>query len=302
MWSKAIQSNDTLSMKTLKFALTRLVRAYLSYFPITDGKKYIFKWARQRLMPEHPVVTFKTKHDFYLKVNLRNAEHQRMYFYGEHDERYEIRNLKRILRPGDTCWDIGANIGFYSCLFASLVGKTGRVVAFEPASKTAQFLRENIALNRANAQVMVVSKAIGNAVTKLQLFFQAPELAEGTATLREKLGGQNEWVDVDTLDNLYLTLPVPDFIKIDVEGYQAELFAGGKEFFAQHSPMIMAELKDSDIDNVRRLEKQLRDVGYAIYEFTKRSVKRCDDISKSRMRNFFLIKDDSRYRSRLSHR
>lgn len=296
----SIRGNDTLSMKTLKLVLTRIVRAYLSYFPVTDGKKYIFKWARQWLMPEHPVVTFRTKHNFYLKVNLRNVEHQRMYFYGEHDERYEIRNLKRILRPGDVCWDIGANVGFYTCFFASLVGKSGRVVAFEPASQTAELLRENIELNRLTSdQIILVNKAIGNTIGRQQIFFQAADMAEGTASLREKQGSQSELVEVDTLDNLNSVLPVPDLVKIDVEGYQAELFAGGERFFAQHSPMIMAELKDSNPNNVRFMESKLRGLGYAVYEFMKHSVKRCDNVSQSRARNFFMIKDDSQYRSRI---
>lgn len=286
-------------MNTFDALLNKVVRGYLAYFPVTDGKKYVLRCTKQRIMPEQSMVTFRTKHGFDLRVNLRNVEHQRMYFYGEHDERYEIRNLKRILRPGDTCWDIGANIGFYTCLFASLVGEAGRVVAFEPASNTAALLRENIALNSATARVVVVNKAIGNEVGRHQIFFQAADMAEGTASLREKKGSKSEWVDVDTLDNLFRTLPAPDFIKIDVEGYQEELFAGGEKFFTRESPMIMAELKDGDPAQMARVESQLRGWGYAIYEFKKRSLQRCDDTTKSRARNFFILKEGSRYRARL---
>lgn len=287
-------------MNTLDAILNTVVRSYLAYFPVTDGKKHVLRWAKQRIMPEQPMVTFRTKHGFRLRVNLRNAEHQRMYFYGEHDERYEIRNLKRILRPGDTCWDVGANIGFYTCLFASLVGEAGRVVAFEPASETAAFLRENIALNRTTHRVIVIGKAIGSAVGRQQIFFQAADMAEGTASLREKQGGESEWVDVDTLDNLFRTLPAPDLVKIDVEGYQVELFAGGKRFFKHHSPMIMAELKDGDPNRIRAIESKLRGWGYLIYEFKKRSLARCDDVARSKSRNFFLIKGSSRYCSRVN--
>lgn len=287
-------------MNTFDALLNKVVRGYLAYFPVTDGKKYVLRCTKQRIMPEQSMITFRTKHGFDLRVNLRNVEHQRMYFYGEHDERYEIRNLKRILRPGDTCWDIGANIGFYTCLFASLVGEAGRVVAFEPASRTAALLRENIELNHTTHRVVVLDKAIGNVVGRQRIFFQAAEMAEGTASLRKKRDGEAEWVDVDSLDNLRMVLPVPDLIKIDVEGYHAELFVGGATFFAHHSPMMMAELKDDDPTRVCAVENKLRGWGYLIYEFKKRSLVRCDNIARSKARNFFLIRSSSKYWCRIN--
>lgn len=287
-------------MTITKTILNIVVRTYLSRFPITEGKKYILRWMKNRIMPEQSVTTFRTKHGFHLEVNLRNAEHQRMYFYGEHDERYEINNLTRIVRIGDTCWDIGANIGFYTCLFASLVGKSGRVVAFEPASATLAYLRKNIALNRFNSdQVVVINKAIGDEVHQKRIFFNVADMAEGTASLKAEQGSATEMVQMDTLDNLYPTLPRPDLIKIDVEGYQLEVLAGGKKFLSCHHPMIMAELRDNNPDTVRRAQNYLRDLGYSFYEFRKHSLARCVDITTSTKRNFFMVKQESPYFSRL---
>lgn len=287
-------------MTISKKILNAIVRAYLSRFPVTEGKKHILRWMKNRTMPDEPVATFRTKHGFELRVNLRNAEHQRMYFYGEHDERYEINNLKRIVRAGDTCWDIGANIGFYTCLFASLVGRSGRIVAFEPASATASYLRKNIEINRFTAdQVMVIKKAVGDAILQKQLFFNVADMAEGTASLKSVQGGATELVQIDTLDNLYPALPLPDLIKIDVEGYQWEVLAGGKNFFSHHHPMIMAELRDNDPDTVRRTQDYLCDLGYSFYEFKKHSLTRCTDITRSKKRNFFMAKRECPHFSRL---
>lgn len=287
-------------MTISKKILNAIVRAYLSRFPVTEGKKHVLRWVKDRILPDEPVATFRTKHGFELRVNLGNAEHQRMYFYGEHDERYEVNNLKRIVRAGDTCWDIGANIGFYTCLFASLAGRSGRVVAFEPASVTASYLRKNLELNRFTAdRVTVIKKAVGDGVYQKQLFFNVADMAEGTASLKSTQGGATELVQIDTLDNLYPTLPLPDLIKIDVEGYQFEVLAGGKKFFSTHHPMIMAELRDNDPDTVRRTQDYLRDLGYSFYEFNKHSLKTCTDITKSKKRNFFLAKRECPYFSRL---
>src|SRR5579872_223267 len=59
----------------------------------------------------------------------------------------EIKFLRRLIRPGQKVIDIGANCGVYALTLARLVGPTGRVWAFEPASGTANLLASGIAAN-----------------------------------------------------------------------------------------------------------------------------------------------------------
>lgn len=286
-------------MRAVKKMLNWAVRGYLRHVPVTEGKKQLLRWTRDLIRPEESVATFVTCHGFRMRANLRNPEHERMYFYGDHDERYEVRNLKRIIARGDVCWDIGANIGFYTCLFASLTGASGRVIAFEPASTTREYLLANIALNGLN-HVMLVPKAVGAQPGSNPIYFGDAAAAEGTASLRQAVGRKStEVVEVDTLDRLSAALPVPDFVKIDVEGYQMEVLAGGRAFFGLHSPMLMVELRDPDRDTMTRSEECLRSLGYEIYEFTKRSLRKCASVIASRKRNFFLVKRGSRYFERV---
>lgn len=58
-----------------------------------------------------------------------------------------VRYVKRTIRPGMVCVDIGANVGYFTLLLAKLVGPTGRVIAFEPTETTCRFLRANVLLN-----------------------------------------------------------------------------------------------------------------------------------------------------------
>jgi FkbM family methyltransferase len=281
-----------------KDVINTIVRGYLRYSPITEGKKHLLESTKRFIMPDETLVSFPTKHGFNLKVNLRNPEHQRMYFYGEHDERFEINNIVKILQAGDICWDIGANIGFYTCLFATLVGNKGRVIAFEPVSATIDFLRENVYLNSIN-NVTLKEVALGDAPRRQQIFLELPANAEGTVSLNTTSGKHSEMIDVDTIDNLSASLPVPDFIKIDVEGYQMKVLAGGAKFFSNHSPMIMAELCDQDQVLMNDTQVFLRSHGYLIYEFRKHSLKRCENILEAKGRNFFMAKENSLYFSRI---
>lgn len=284
--------------RQFKAAINTLVRAYLRYSPVTEGKRRLLELTKHFILPEESLVTFPTKHGFNLAANLRNAEHRRMYFYGEHDERYEINNIVKFLQNGDVCWDVGANVGFYTCLFATLVKAQGRVVAFEPIASTRVFLEENIRLNGFQ-NVTVKNIALGDFPGRRRVFLNHPDLAEGTVSLKSEDGPYTELIEINTIDNLYASLPPPDFIKIDVEGYQMEVLNGGKKFFSQFSPMIMAELRDKNRAVMAEAQKFFYSHGYRIYELKKFTLKLCENIVESKERNFFMVKDDSPYFVRL---
>ena len=277
--------------------LNQLVRSYLRWCPITDGKRLLLNLTRDWITPEDPIITFESKHRFRLKVNLANPEHQYLYFYGTHDERYVVTKLLKLIKPGDICWDIGANIGFYTCLLASLVEDDGTVVALEPAARTWGYLHENVSLNQFT-NVTVVNKGLGDTQEQRHLHYSEAGLAEGTASLKYIDGrAASERVTIDTIDNLLRELPTPDFLKIDVEGYQLEVLRGGEHFLKTHAPLLMVELKDVGETNrasFEEIENYIADLGYHLYEIKKYALQRCNKLSDSPKRNFFLIKEGSR--------
>ncbi len=282
--------------------LNRLVRGYLRWCPITDGKRLLLNLTRDQIIPETPIVTFETKYQFQLKANLANPEHQYLYFYGTLDERYILTKLLKIIKPGDICWDVGANIGFYTCLLASLVEDSGAIVAFEPAARTCGYLNENISLNQFT-NVTVVNKGLGDKQEQRSLYYSEAGLAEGTASLKYADGrATSERVTLDTIDNLISELPIPDFIKIDVEGYQLEVLRGAEDCLKTHAPLLMAELRDVGETNrgiFGEIEDYVADLGYQLYEIRKHSIRQCDGLSDTAKRNFFLVREHSRAYSRI---
>jgi hypothetical protein len=77
-------------------------------------------------------------------------------------EPFETALIESEIRPGDVVLDIGAKIGYYTLIFARLVGEHGRVYAFEPDPAQFQLLKKNV---RANGyqNVVVVNKAVSDA-------------------------------------------------------------------------------------------------------------------------------------------
>jgi FkbM family methyltransferase len=136
--------------------------------------------------------------------------------------------LLHYLRPGDVFFDIGANIGAYSVLAAKAAGAT--CLAVEPAKDAFETLMDNIHLNRVGHLATGVNAGIGGSRGRLRF---STGLDTTNHVLGEgETGGKGIDVEIMTLDEAAGSL-TPEIIKIDVEGYEWEVVAGGKKTFSQ---------------------------------------------------------------------
>jgi FkbM family methyltransferase len=145
-----------------------------------------------------------------------------------------LRFLAALVEHGDTVYDIGANFGVYSLVLAQ---RAGRVVAFEPGREAVAQLRRNVSLNPAlNVEVVPVAlsdRAGGGALVHIG----------GPATYSLSGTGSSETVDLVTLDGWADASGVmPDLIKIDVEGHEPAVFAGGRGTLERARPLVMFEV------------------------------------------------------------
>ena len=156
----------------------------------------------------------------------------------EHGEwETSVREIIRKLLPvGGFFIDVGANIGVHSLFAASLVGPTGKVLALEPAPVTCDILRENVEINGLLSRIEIVNKAAGATSAETVAF---EYFAEHPAMSGFKLNTARK----DVLSTTPLTIAVPmitidelldqterkpDFIKIDVEGFELQVLQGAR--------------------------------------------------------------------------
>lgn len=144
--------------------------------------------------------------------------------------------LRAALCPGQTFVDVGANVGTYSLMAASLVGPTGRVMAFEPVPETRARLECNVALNHV-PRLEIIPKALGSAPGTTVLHVAAG--ASGLSSRYTQTDGSRVEVETTTLDRELAGAMAPTLIKIDVEGMELEVMRGARELLRGDSPPLI---------------------------------------------------------------
>ncbi len=171
--------------------------------------------------------------------------------------------MLRHLSAGDSAIDVGANLGFYSLVFAAAVGPRGRVLAFEPNPTLAADLE---------------AAARENNFSHLEVRREAASDVEGDVTLHlhpQDLGkssivhGATGSVDIAaravTLDGCVPAgSPRVSLIKIDAEGADARVVLGARKLIARDRPAVLFERTSGDDDGYREAADFLFGLGYRV--------------------------------------
>lgn len=144
-------------------------------------------------------------------------------------DRRERALLRRLIRPGMTVVDIGANIGIYTRFFSELAAASGRVHAFEPAPSNYKRLQEN---TEHFANVSLKQAAVGDRSGTIRLFV-SDELNVDHRTFDSGDGRKEIDVPVVSLDEYFTAGHRVDLIKIDVQGYELSVLQGAKRVLAE---------------------------------------------------------------------
>lgn len=195
---------------------------------------------------------------------------EKYYWLGTHEPDLQ-KVVSEFVRPQMVIYDIGANIGFFTLIFARLVGSSGKVFAFEPFPSALKRLRQQVELNHQQQVITVVPVAISDR-DETEIFQIHNIMAMGK--LVGSIGRDTVYKGVMEVQSLTLDSyiyrdgnPVPDVIKIDIEGGEVKALPGMERVLAEEKPTMLLEIHGQAAGHA--VWSILKEHGYKIHRLGK---------------------------------
>lgn len=148
---------------------------------------------------------------------------------------------KNIIKEGDICLDCGANLGYHTVTMAKLVGKAGKVIAFEPLRVIYQQLNGNVFMNDLR-NVIALNVAVGNEQKIIQMDYVDVDNPNGVNIGATKIGAYGDRVEMIPLDMVIQN--GVSFMKIDVQGSEVFLLEGAENLIKNSRPVMFIEVEN----------------------------------------------------------
>ena len=191
-------------------------------------------------------IWFKTKYGFSVYSNL--VDRILELDVNPDWETMESFFIENNVKQGTIFIDVGANIGYYSMLVASL--GLSEVIAIEPSPRTYKDLKRNIEHNLMERNIKPFNIAIGSKDETCQFVTSLGPKDHIKPTNQKDYGVETVPTQVTTLDNLVQNIAKGknvDFIKVDIEGAEFEFLKGAEKTIQQCKPILLMEIKENDL-------------------------------------------------------
>ena len=178
-----------------------------------------------------------------------------------------VYHLPRLVRAGDVCIDIGANLGYYARTLARLAGPEGRVYAVEPVAPVRKVLSRNL---RRCVNTEIIPYALGGEDRTVVLANDSARETGYLGTGRNFVKESGGCSDVEFVaemrrgSGLFGGLERLDFIKCDVEGYELHILREMRTVLERHRPTVLIETGGENRPAVVRLFGELGYAGYTL--------------------------------------
>ena len=174
---------------------------------------------------------------------------------------------------GAILWDVGANVGLYSCYAAK--SRNCMVYAFEPSIFNLELLARNVYINQLTDLVTIISLPLCEAISKSSMNMTSTDWGGALSTF-----GQNYGFDGNKMDSLFefstvgismdkavsvLGLEQPDYIKLDVDGIEHLILSGGKQVLANVKG-VLVEVNDNFKQQASSVILTLEEAGLSLKE------------------------------------
>lgn len=177
-----------------------------------------------------------------------------------------VYHLPQLVKNGDTVIDIGANLGYYTCPLADLVGAEGRVYAVEPVPVIFSVLKRNVGKRK---NVELLNYALGEEERAIEMandsvaavgyfgtgrnFVSEGELSKDAVRFTAQMQRGSE---------LFKGVEKIDFIKCDIEGYERVVLPEMRPLIERHHPMVLVE---TDGESRQQIIRMFTELGYSAY-------------------------------------
>jgi FkbM family methyltransferase len=179
--------------------------------------------------------------------------------------------FEKIITQGGVVFDLGAHVGFHTLLASVLVGSKGKVFAFEPMPKNLFYLKQHLSLNSIT-NVTVIEAAVSDCGGVVSF-------EENSCSFQGRISSQgNLQVKTVSLDELIAKgeIPTPDYLKIDVEGAEMQVFSGAKSLLETAHPTILLATHGHDVH--QPCCQFLKSLGYQLQPIGGKSLDEADEL------------------------
>jgi len=212
---------------------------------------------------------------YWMELDLDEVIQRSMYL-GEYEPE-QTEWVKDILKPGGKFLDVGANVGYYTTLAASLVGGNGQVVAFEPSPYAYAKLKTVLKDSKIN-QVRLFQSAAGDENGQLNLYLPIEKYLHSPSLVQSDKSYIPVKVDVFRLESHHALqgLKGIDLMKLDVEGFEPNVLRGMRTYLQSgRVKYLMCELNSGWLEangsSCENLFEMIKDLGFVVRKETKQA-------------------------------
>jgi FkbM family methyltransferase len=213
--------------------------------PHTRGKGRLARFLLSEKIRRKPITTEDRDGNCMVLPNLLEPIGLALWMNGIYEPDV-MRFLKESISSTSVVIDVGANIGAFTLPLGRYVQTGGRVVAVEASPSIARILKLNVERNQLT-NVIVVECAASTGKSPHIPFYEAPADHFGMGSSASQFGVAPIEVRAESLDHILDEhgLSTVDAIKVDVEGYEADVFRGAHDLLhSGHRPRIVFEFCD----------------------------------------------------------
>lgn len=225
------------------------------------------------------------------KVRLHSFKHKGYWFHGKNREKDTMRLFKTLIKEGDVVIEVGGHVGYISLYFSSLVAG-GKVYVFEPGPNNLPYIRNNL---RTKENIVLLEQGVGSCKATFPFYIenltgQNNSFVKDFSRFKEnkenafvhQVSTGEVMIEVVKLDDFVSQNSlIPNFIKVDVEGFEFEVVKGMLNILNIFQPMLMIEIQD----NYEQIYEIMDNYGYVKFDDKLRPIGKEQQI---RLNTFFL--------------